>query len=391
MLFGIIDTLKGNYTVHAEGRFPERVLNILTTRGIYVHDVIKKDASTLEFSVSRKAYEKIAGMQFEGINITLTEKRGLPVFLRRYKKRLALILLPLTFLLITGVLSRFIWRVEIEGGDAALRKEVRKVIKANGVYTGALKSKIDRYETKRNAILEIDNLAWLWVDVKGTTASVKVRPRTEKPTLLKINEPSDVISLHTGVIEKMQVYCGIPLFTEGMTVEKGQVVVTGVLRSENENIPTYYHHACADITLRVDFEKTFVIPKKTIKKVPTGKKKSVFGINFKKNKIKFSLNSGISYTDYDKIEKTIKIPLLPISFTKTTYLEADVVEEDTVISERMLQSRQSFEESLRKQDIKIISTDETVSEDGDYVRLTLRAQGLVRADKEVPITENLTP
>ena len=391
MLFGIIDILKGNYTLRAEGRFPERVLNILTTGGIYVHDVIKKDDSAIEFSVSRKAYEKLCDIQFEGITVTLTEKRGLPVFLRRYKKRFALIFLPLMFFLITGVLSRFVWRVEIEGGDAILRKEVREVIKKNGVYTGALKSKIDRYEIKRNAILEIDNLAWLWVDVKGTTANVKVRPRTKKPDLLKINEPADVISLYTGVIDKMQVYCGIPLFTEGMTVEKGQVVVTGVLRSENENIPTYYHHACADITLRVDFEKNFVIPKKTIKKVPTGNKKSVFSINFKKNKIKFSLNSGISYTDYDKIEKTIKIPLLPISFTKTSYLEADVIEEDTAVSERILQARQSFEESLRKQNIEIISTDETISEDGDALKLTLHVQGLVRADKEVPIAESQNP
>ena len=83
-------------------------------------------------------------------------------------------------------------------------------------------------------------------------------------------------------------YCGVPLVKEGDAVEKGQILVTGIFRSENENIPTYYHHATADITVRLFKEKTVIIPKKNMEKIPTGRKKSIFGIKFKKNQINFS-------------------------------------------------------------------------------------------------------
>ena len=385
MLFGIINSIKGCFTIRAEGRFPERVLNIASTNGIYIHNVKRDGDSAICFSVSKKGAEKLLEMNIEGLSLTIADKRGVPVFFRRYRKRIVLILLPVLFLTATGIFSLFVWKIEIEGGDEALRREVSRALTENGVYIGALKHQIDSYDVKRRAIMEIDDLAWIWVDVKGTTANVKLRQRTKVPSLLKINEPADVISTYDGVIEKIKVYCGIPLFKEGMTVEKGQIVVSGVLRSENENIPTYYHHATADITLRLNEKNTYIIPKKTFRKVPTGNKKTVFSINSKKNNVKFSLNSGISYSNYDKIEKTVKIPFLPVSFTKTTYLEVDVTEEATDIPAETRRHRLDFIKSLESMDMDIISLGEGVSETSAFFKVTFNAECLVRADKEIPI------
>lgn len=385
MLFGIISNIKGSYTVKAEGRFPERILNIASTIGIYIYNVTRVDENTLSFSVSKKGYECLLSAEIEGLTLTLSEKSGFPVFFKRYRKRFMLISLPAIFILITAVFSLFVWSVEIEGGNPALQKKVKTVLSENGVQKGALKSKIDRYDIKRIAITQIDELAWMWVDIKGTSAKVKISPRKEKPELLEINEPSDVISLYDGVIDNMQVYCGIPLFKEGMTVEKGQLLVTGVLRSENENIPTYYHHARADILLRINKEKTVVIPKKTVIMKPTGNKKTAFSINFKKNNVKFSLNSGISYADYDKIEETTKLPFLPVSFSRITYREATVIREDTDINAETEKHRQKFLKTLEKENIEVINLTTDNEDSADSIRVTFKAEGLVRADKEIPI------
>ncbi len=387
MLFGIISNIKGSYTVKACGRFPERILNIASTMGIFIHNVIRIDENTISFSVSKKGYERLISSETEGLTLTLADKSGFPVFFRRYRKRFVLIALPAIFLIVTAVFSLFVWSVEIEGGSPALQKKVQAVLRENGVQAGARKSKIDRYDIKRIAITQIDELAWMWVDIKGTNAKVKISARKEKPELLEINEPSDVISLYDGVIEKMQVYCGIPLFTEGMTVEKGQLIVTGVLRSENENIPTYYHHARADVLLRIKREKTVVIPKKTILKEPTGNEKTVLSVNFKKNNIKFSLNSGISYTDYDKIEKIAKIPFLPVSFSRVIYKEANVIKVDTDINAETEAHRQSFIQSLEKENMDIVNMTTDTEDASDSVRVTFGAECLVRADKEIPIAE----
>ncbi|MBQ8808362.1 MAG: sporulation protein YqfD, partial [Clostridia bacterium] len=198
------------------------------------------------------------------------------------------------------------------------------------------------------------------------------------------------ISMHSGVIEKMQVFCGIPLFKEGMTVEKGQVIITGILRSENENIPTYYHHACGNVVLRICERKTVNVPKKTIKKTPTGRTKNLYKINFKKNNVKFSLNSGISYAEYDKIEKKYKLPFLPITFSKIKYREIDVTTEDTLVSKEIENRRKTFLKELEKKNITTKNLTEDIIENEHYFSVTFIADCLVRADKEIPIREGET-
>ena len=84
MLFGILSSIKGNYTVKATGRFPERALNVASTMGIYIHNAVRHDKDTLTFSVSKKGYEKLSDTQIEGLTLTLCEKSGLSVFFLRF-------------------------------------------------------------------------------------------------------------------------------------------------------------------------------------------------------------------------------------------------------------------------------------------------------------------
>lgn len=381
----IISLLKGNCTLKAEGRFPERILNIASTSGIYVHAVKKAGENAITFCVSKKGAQKLLSAPPEGIKLDIVSYYGLPFFWQRYKRRAVLIALPALFISVCVAFSCFIWRLELEGGDKKLQEDVRNALSSYGVHVGALKHKIDQNDVKRRAILSLDDLSWLWVDLRGTTAHVKIQKRTQKPALNEIHEPADVIAMHSGVIEKMQVYCGVPLLSEGMTVEKGQTIVTGVFKSQNENIPTYYHHACADVTVRLNEKKTVIIPKTTIIKTPTGNKKSVYKINFQKNNIKFSLNSGISYTEYDKIEKTLKIPLLPLSFSRIDYLEADVTAKPTDTAAEIESRRKDFLKKLEKKKLEVKNLTEEIDESDKSLTVTFNAECLVRTDKEIPI------
>lgn len=381
----LINSVKGVYTVEVAGRFPERILNIASVSGIYVHDIRRKDDKTLSFSVSKKAYEKLTNIEIEGIALTLSNCYGFPVIFKKHKKRIALLMLPLLFIVAASVFSLFVWKVEITGGDKVLQAEVLENISEKGVRFGALKNKIDQYDIKRTSIMEIDDLSWLWVDIRGTTAKIKIQPRSPKPDMIPVNEPSDVISTYSGIIEKMQVYCGVPLVKEGDAVEKGQTVVTGVFRSENENIPTYYHHATADITVRFMTKKTVIIPKTTIKKVPTGKKKSVFGVKSEKNLINFSLNSRISYKEYDKIEKKYALRILPLSFIKSDYYEVKVEYTETDIPKEIEKRRKTFLDEIEKENVELLEITEITTEKDDHIEITFCAECLGRADKEIPI------
>ena len=49
----LINCIKGVYTVDACGRFPERILNIASTSGIYLRSIKRKDSETLSFYLSK--------------------------------------------------------------------------------------------------------------------------------------------------------------------------------------------------------------------------------------------------------------------------------------------------------------------------------------------------
>ena len=385
MIGMMLNCIKGCYTLKAEGKFPERILNFASTSGIYIQNVRREDLYTLTFTVSRKGARELLECDIEGLKVSISSRFGIPFFLQKHKKRTLLFTLPIIVAIAVIIFSQFIWRVEISGGDKALRTQVQNVIEKNGIYFGALKYKIDQYSIKRKAIMELDDLSWLWVDVRGTTAKVKVQKRNLKPQINEIHEPANVIALHSGIIEKMQTFCGQPLFREGMTVEKGQVLITGVFKSENENIPTYYHHASGNVILKVYEKKTVVIPKKTLIKTPTGRKKSVFSLNFKKNNIKFSLNSGISYSNYDKIEKKYGLWKFPLSFSKTEYREVKVTSSDTDLNTQLEKRREDFEKELTKKKMEVCGISEHTEEKEDNISVTFTAECLVRTDKEVPI------
>ncbi len=390
MLGFLLNAAKGKSIIRASGRFPERILNIASTSGIFISDVKRDGEDSIVFCTGIKGGEKLLSLNLEGLTLEIVESYGIPIVIRKYKKRVLLCLLPAIFILSSYIFSLFIWRVEVEGGDLKLQEEVLSTISESGVYVGALKKKIDRYEVKRKAIMSIDELSWLWVDIRGGAAKVKIRERKPHLDLIPITEPSDVIAMHSGLIEKMQVYCGVPLFKEGQSVKKGDVIVTGIFRSENENIPTYYHHAVADVTLRLCESKTVIIPRKTVRKTPTGNKKSIYRINFEKNNINFSLNSRISYKEYDKIVKKYTLPFTSISFEKTTYIENNVSISDTDVQSELSKRRESFLDSLAKKSMEVVNLSEEVIENENDITVIFRADCRVKTDKEIPINKGET-
>ena len=145
-MFGfLLNSIKGKSIIRATGRFPERILNIASTSGVFVSNVTRDGENSITFHTAIKGGEKLIVTKLEGLTVELVESYGIPVFIKRYKKRVLLGLLPAIFILSAFVSNLFIWRVEIEGGDQKLQKEVMSVISEMGVRRGALKRSIDQY------------------------------------------------------------------------------------------------------------------------------------------------------------------------------------------------------------------------------------------------------
>ena len=377
----IIFMLKSRFTVEIKGESPERFLNSAAFRGIYISDVQTIEGG-LRVRLSRQAYDIMSADMPQGLTIEIVREHGAPRLLRRYRRRFLLFGgIPLAAAIIF-MSTKVLWRVEIEGGTPELQKQVALFMEEKGVVPGAYIGHIDQIRLKREAILAIDELMWLWVDIHGTTAKINVASRDMPPEITS-REPANIIALESGVVEKITAGEGVALVSEGETVEKGSLLITGVV--ESERTETMFRHAQGEVLARVWREKTVLIPKVTEIRNRTENVKKIKSIKIKKFIVNFSLNSSILYSKYDRIRIKYSLGKVPVEFIADEYHEVEVEYVDTDLMQSKADIRGAFENEITASGAELVNIDESEQDLGDYLEYSLSAQCLTDIAKTVPI------
>lgn len=309
MLTGIFNLLIGYHEVEVYGHFAPRLLNLAAIRGVYVWNVRRVDETLTALCVSIRGLKRLTQNMPKGVKIQVIRSHGLPFVIKRYSHRRALLAGPVLAAALMFAATRFIWRVDIDCPSAALGERVRQEIALLGVRPFALKSGFKSSDVKREMILRFDDIAWLWVELRGSRAIVRVEPRTLPPEVLDTEAATDVVARVGGVITSVSATAGTPTVKIGDTVDAGQVLISSMGKV----------HARGEVFARVWYERSAAIPKKREVKTPTGRATQILGARFKKKYIKISLNSSILYPKYDRIQKENNI--LGIKFVKDTYYE----------------------------------------------------------------------
>lgn len=366
-----INFLFGYTLLKAEGVFCERIINIAGEYGIFVWGLKRLDELTITFFVSRKGADKLLSSDLPS-NLTLTREkdRGLPAIFSKYKKRRLLFICPFLAAAILAS-TQFIWYVNVVTDDPAQEALILEELKALGVKRGALKAALKQSEIKQQMILSDDSLLWIWVDIKGSSAIVRLAERTKAPEVFDEDDFYNIYSLKDAVITRVIATDGTAKVSVGDTVLKGQLLIEGsMLISEEE---TKYIHASGEVYGSVWEEKIVLIPKQTEIRTPTGQKKERLKINFSKFNIKLFINSSIEYQKYDIIEEVRPLLFLPVSFAKTTYEEVTVTYSDNDTNALIEDSKRSFSEELGAQGFTVTYIEAAEEDAGDNIRVTLRA------------------
>ncbi len=380
-MFDLSYALKSSYTVKITGENPERFLNAAAAKGIFISGAVR-EAEGLKARISKNALILMENDMPEGLELKVLRSHGLAGVLGRYKRRSMLFVgLPLVLLAIFAS-TRFIWRVEINGGDPELKQRVEEFVTKNGVRPGARIKDIDQTAISHKAILSFDELMWLWIDIRGTVARVNIAERDLPPEIAS-KEPANVIATETGLIEKLTVTGGVAAVAEGQSVEKGSLLISGVV--ESERIDPMLRHAGGEVIARVWREKNILIPKLTEKRTRTGASRVIRAIKIKKFIVNFSLNSSILYPKYDKIRNSYRLGNIPVEFITDKYMEVDGEYVPTDIEKEKSDFRRNFEEELTSSGAEIVNISESQQDAGDYVEYSLTAECLTDIGKTVPI------
>lgn len=330
--------IKGYVIIMVEGCYLEKFINICAHRQILLWNIKKKKECLMTLNISAKGFKKLRPIvKKTGCKAKMIRKRGLPFILNRYKRRKAFVLGAGVFVLLIYFLTSFIWIVEITGNKELDSQFIIDKLACIDIKPGILKYNVDPDKVVRNMMLEIKELAWIGVTVKGTKVKVQVVERKQPPELIPTHIPCDIIARRDGIIKSIFVKEGQETVKAGDTVTRGQVLVSGVLKNKNDEKDLRFVHAIADIKARTWYEGLCPINLIETEVIRTGRVKNNYAIVIFSKRIDIFPGKD-KFENYDKIgvNKTISLGndfVLPFALIIDKYYETDFVQKEIGLNE----------------------------------------------------------
>lgn len=232
----------GYVCFRAEGGFPERFINLCAQRGIDIRDV-GIEQRVISAKIDARSYKKLRPIaRASGMNLRVTEKKGLPFFLFRSRDRVGLAVGAVFFAVFVTAASLFVWNVDTCGSCAVSNEKLLQVAKELGVYPGAFLPRINPAFVNEQAMMKLSGkVSWVAVNIKGAEASVEVREYTERKQDETFGPPCNIVADFDGTLLTLEVFNGQKANFEGCGVKKGDLLISGI--AENRDASSVFMEA----------------------------------------------------------------------------------------------------------------------------------------------------
>ena len=299
--------IAGYIRITVEGYFIERFINICTQKNILLWNTKTVGTTIMKTNISISDFRKLHVIAKKTkCRIKIKEKKGLPFFFERYKKRKILAILLVILIATMIIISNFVWNIQIECDGEINKDEIQAILEKNGLKIGALKEELDTSKIARSIRYEREDIAWVGVSFKGTNAIVELIKAEQKPEIIQENEYCSIISDKEGIITKINVQNGTAAVKVGDLIKNGTTLVNGWLQGKYTGIR--YVHAMADIEAKVWYSQKRRVYKTQNIEVSTGRQEKKYGLKLNNFEINFYKTLSI-FENYDTIIETKKIKL----------------------------------------------------------------------------------
>ena len=252
------------------------------------------------------------------MRLRVREKRGLPFFVHRNRRRFGVPVGAAVFLLVFALLSSGLWMIEIEGNDRLTDETVREALREVGVCEGMRPEAIDASAAERELLRLLPGVDWIALNVDGSVLHVALREDTT-PETNETQKPCHVVASHDGFLVRLEPYEGQAVARVNTAVQQGELLVSGA--KEHQNGVTLHHaagyaEAQTTRTLRAEIpDRTY--PQPTKKRFRTALR--FFGVCLPLGDPK-PVGNGI-YFSYEThlTAKGARLPLSRVVFRSTFY------------------------------------------------------------------------
>ena len=315
----LINLLRGTVEISIHGVFPERLINLCAQQHISFWGVNWIDEYTFEISVHKGNLKRLQKLGEKiGCTITKEKERGIPVFLKRFQKRYAFLVGLMLSLICVGFLSQVVLSIEVKGNEVVPTSYILGELRRLGLHTGVYGPLLERKQIAQDALLKLEDLSWMTINLYGTKAEVLVREVVKQPEILEKDGWYDITAKADGIVIHIEAHNGQSQVKEGDTVLKGDVLISGNVRMEppvySEQPVRYFQtQARGKVLARTWRTITAKIPLNAQVKKYTGEEETQVWINVFGQSIDFYRNSSISWPFYDKITTVYPVLELPIA------------------------------------------------------------------------------
>ncbi len=404
----ILNYMTGHVRIRIRGNSYDRFLNLCAFHGITLWD-LRPSREAYEANITVKDFRKLKAIARKShTRVRIVRRRGLPFFIHKYRKRKFYLVSILFAAFFMFWLSGHIWNITVDGNLSQSDDVIFEYLSASGIRHGMVKSRVDCKELALDIRSYFSDFAWVAAELQGTRLLIHVKEGIlgrdaqddESETL---HRPTSLAAVKSGKVVSILVRSGRPLVEAGDTVEKGDLLVSGLLPIYNDSgdlVSVQYASSDADIILETSLAYEDSLELTASQKEYTGREKKRWLLRI--GDVSFALPGALAvFEQCDILSKLTQIRLfenfyLPLYIQKYTvkeYTEHEIVYDKTRAKEILRSNYQYFQKKLEEKGVQIFQNDVKIKWDEStataYGNLTIR-EAAVRSipsqdtEEEVP-------
>ncbi len=366
----MFDNFRGVITFEAVAPQPETFINALKGSAVSASDISVRKGRVYG-DIYRKDFEEVKRIAVScGAQLCESSKRGGVFTVRKYRRRIGLVVgFVLAFAMVV-YLSNIVMIVEIYGNETLTDDQIESMLKDQGISIGTFLPSVDLRDAEKRITSSSDMIAWIGIRSTGCKLQAEVREMTAPPEMIPTSVPCNVVSSRDAqIVEIRSVQMGmlVPMLYDG--VKKGDLLISGTVEDGKGGV--YYSHSMGEIIGRYTESVTFEQPL-TDEIFDYGEKVQRNTFFFFGLKIPLYIG-GNDFGSYEYDEKTEYVKLwnicLPMGIIHSEYSPYET--EQVVYSPE--QARQILEEKIKlyeynffdEGDVTLVDREVIFSEDGE--------------------------
>lgn len=171
-----------------------------------------------------------------GINIEITEKKGLRFKAYGYRFRFGIVLGILLVLGFVFYLSNIVVSIEVCGNVTVTDEQIVSSLLDIGIYKGKFIPDINFRSCEQKLRLSIPDIAWTGIRHTGSRIVVDITEAVDPPEMIQDDIPCNIVASYDAQITSAEVYSGQLVKKVGDGVKKGDIIVSGTVDTGNGHL-----------------------------------------------------------------------------------------------------------------------------------------------------------